>query len=261
MALLAILDSLDGLADPIKAEYVEKDGKFHLNVTAVGGVALEDVTGLKTALGKERNAAQQAATKLKQFEGLDPAVARDAIAKVAEFAAMDIPKQIEERVKAREQDLIAKHTQAVNAVQDTLKKTTSQLQDNLVTSVASKAIADAKGSVGLLLPHVTKHTRMRLTDAGTYIAEVVDSVGNPRVGDAQGNPMTIPQLVEEMRGNTEYSRAFESAGATGSGASGGGRTGGTQTGKAVKTVDKTDQRGINQNLEAIAKGEVTVTGV
>jgi len=59
MALKYTVDSLDGLDDGIKSLYIEKDGKFVLDV--------ED-NGLKTALQKEREAAKEAAAKLKEIE-------------------------------------------------------------------------------------------------------------------------------------------------------------------------------------------------
>jgi len=49
MALELNLDTLEGLEDNFKSLYVEKDGKFHLDVNGI-----EDVSGLKSALEHER---------------------------------------------------------------------------------------------------------------------------------------------------------------------------------------------------------------
>ena len=51
---------------------------------------------------------------------------------------------------------------------------------------------------------------MRQNDAGQFVVEVIDGDGNQRI-DAQGNPMTIPQLVDEMRASETFSRAFEAS--------------------------------------------------
>ena len=49
MGLKAILETLDEVPEALRAFYVERDGKFVLDADGV-----EDVTGLKSALEKER---------------------------------------------------------------------------------------------------------------------------------------------------------------------------------------------------------------
>ena len=56
------LESLDGLDDALKGLYVEHDGKFVLDAD------IPDVSGLKSALDKERKAARDAEAKRKAFE-------------------------------------------------------------------------------------------------------------------------------------------------------------------------------------------------
>lgn len=53
MALKAILDSIDDLPEDVKKEYVEKNGKFELQVEGMKTQA--DVERLQGALTKERN--------------------------------------------------------------------------------------------------------------------------------------------------------------------------------------------------------------
>ncbi len=66
--------------------------------------------------------------------------------------------------------------------------------------------------------------------------------------------MTIDQLVEEMRSSKAYARAFD-----GSGQAGGGTPSSTGVAPAVRRVDIGDQAALNSSIEAIAKGEVTVS--
>ena len=54
MALKLTLDSLDGLDDGVKSLYAEKDGKYRLDVEGI-----EDTSGLKSALEKERTARRE----------------------------------------------------------------------------------------------------------------------------------------------------------------------------------------------------------
>ena len=69
----------------IAAFTCEKDGKFFLNVTPVDGFELDNVSGLKTALGAERNNVAVLNEQLKPYEGLDAAAARTAIERIAAF--------------------------------------------------------------------------------------------------------------------------------------------------------------------------------
>lgn len=179
MALKALLNSLEGLTDEIKAHYTKTgDGNFRLDVTPTGGLALEDVKGL-----------------------------------------------------------------------------TAQLATVMIDQAATKAIADRKGSIDLLLPHVRASSRLKTDGDGEFYIEVVDAAGIPQIGNAKGDPMTIDQFVESMRQSDVFVRAFD-----GSGASVGGSppNAGTNRRAGGKTVHVGDQAVLNSNLEAIARGDVTV---
>ena len=257
MALKATLDTLEGVDGSVASHYTETDGgTFLLNVESSGGYELENTTNLKTALGKERSNAAEAAKRLKVFDGIDPDAAREAITKVEEYANFDPEKKVEEAMKAREAQLIKQHEKALVGLKDENGTLLGQLETNLITSAATKAIAANQGSVDLLLPHVMRQTRMRRTESGQFIAEVVDNEGHPRVGDTNGNPMTIPQLVDEMRASDSFARAFDGSGATGSGATNNTAPSGNK-GRS-RTVSRFDQDALNTNIEAIAKGEVTI---
>ncbi|KKK82662.1 hypothetical protein LCGC14_2801130, partial [marine sediment metagenome] len=125
MALKAILDTIEGLAEDIVAHYKEFKGsdggvKFHLDVTSVGGLALEDVTALKTTvttlrksektLRKEVEAGENALRKHEaKFEGIDPTAAKDALGKIADIENWDGETKVAEAVK------VAKETAATEA--------------------------------------------------------------------------------------------------------------------------------------------------
>lgn len=63
MALELNIDSLEGLDESLHGLYVKGDSGYTLDVTGV-----EDVKGLKTALGSEREANKTAKQKLKELE-------------------------------------------------------------------------------------------------------------------------------------------------------------------------------------------------
>ena len=217
MALKAVLESLDGISEELQKEYKEVDGKFILDVEAAGGLELEDVGKLRTALGKERANVKNLTAQIKKFDGIDLDEAKEALSKVQELKDMDPEKKVQEGIKAREKQLRQQHEKEIKAAQDENVSLTKQLEQHLIKAAATKAIAAQEGSVDLLLPHVISFTKMRKNDQGNFIVEVVDAEGNARVGDSEGNPMTIPQLVDEMKASDAFAPAFKGTGSTGTG--------------------------------------------
>jgi hypothetical protein len=63
--LKLVLDSIEGLDETTREMYVEKDGKFHLDVDGI-----EDTGGLKSALQKERKDRADLEKKVKRWEAL-----------------------------------------------------------------------------------------------------------------------------------------------------------------------------------------------
>jgi hypothetical protein len=261
MALPAIIDSVEGLVADVAKEYKldEKSKKYVLDVTAVGGLELADTKGLKTALETERASVKTLKGQVKDFEGLDAAAARDALNKVEEMKNWKPDDKVKGMIDAAKSDMAKAHKAEIDARDARVKKLDGALQKNLVIATASKAITDAKGSIALLMPHVSARVRLR-EDGDNYLAEVVDEAGNARVGDSSGSPMTIAQFVEELRNSTDYARAFEASGAAGTGASGGnggaGNAGGTSGGKL--RIKSSDQEAINKYSKEIATGKAEV---
>lgn len=258
MALKALLDSVEGLDESIQKEYKkdEKSGKYILDVEAVDGLALENVSGLKTALQKERGERSKLADMLKKFEGIeDPDAAREALEKYEEVKNWAPDKKVEEMLDARTKDLVKKHQKEFEKKDNEAKALRQQLEQVLISEAAMKAITAAKGSPTLLLPHVKQAARLREAD-GKYLVEVIDETGTVKV-DNNGNPMTIQQFVEDLKSSDDFARAFEPSGSSGSG-SGGSSSRQTANPGGKRTVKSSDQEAINANWEAIAKGEVVV---
>lgn len=264
MAMKAIItqEEHDALSEPFQAEYTTREeGGFILDVTGVGTFALEDVGGLKTTVSKLRTELQAAKDGVSAFGDLTPETATAAVAKAAELDKMDIPAKVAEASKAREQQLLTKHTADVKVVQDELDLTTTQLRKLMITDSATKALLGEKGSVDLLLPHVVNAAKIKRLDTGEYAVEVLDANGDVRLSPATGStaPMTIAEFVTEMKSSDAYARAFEGTGASGSGGDNNSGGDGKGAGKPPKTVAADDQDGLNRNLEDIAAGKVEVT--
>lgn len=210
MALKLTVDSLDGLDDAQKAFYVEKDGRFTLDVDG-----MEDTSGLKSALEKERRQAKELARKVSKWESLgksDEEIAE--LVKKAEEAALSEAERKGEWDKLRQQ-MNDKHATELKAREDAVAKMRTTLERHLIDAAATSAIAAEKGVPALLLPHVQRHVRVIEQD-GEFVAQVVNEKGDPRV-NGKGEPLAISDLVAEMKQSEIFGRAFEGSGQSGSG--------------------------------------------
>jgi len=262
MSLLARIteEQFKALAEPLRAEY-EKDLEselYILDVTATDGWELANVVNLKSALSSEREKVKKLNKTVKRFDGLEPEKAREALAKYNELSTMNVDQKVEEKFKVVQNQLVEKHNKELHSISEKYTKLKSQLQQELITSSAIKALRDPKvdGDVDLMLPHVISQVRMTEKEDGTFVVEVVDKNGNPKIGDTNGNPMSIDQLVLEMKGNKIFARGFNSSGASGGGARGA-NSSGVMTGN-VKSVSASDKAGMSAHLEDIAAGKVLV---
>ena len=242
MALKAIIDSVEGLPDGVKEHYTERDdGKFVLSVDPVDGFALEDVTGLKTALGKERTSREKLERDVVKFKDLDPDKAREALAKLDELTQIDPAKEADKiantKFEAAKAQLLEKHNGEISSRDERIGHLSKTVESLLIDAAATQALAEAKGSVELLLPHVRAHTRVKEED-GKFTVEVVDKDGNARIGDAKGGIMDIKGLVAEMRQSDTFGRAFEGSGQSGSGKQPGGAGGAGITKKSDFKTEK-----------------------
>lgn len=259
MALKAIIEKLDGLSEDIKKEYKQRDdGKYILDVTSVDGLELAEVSKLQSALAKERENNKKAQDKIKsfeQFEDLDPAKAREAIKKVEEMATWTPEQKVKEQIEAVKASMIDAHGKEKTKLQEKLTTLTKALEEAKIISVATQALASEKGSVRLLMPHIRQMTRMREAD-GKFVVEVLDGEGTPRVYGSDGHPMTINELVSEMKTQDDFTSAFEGTGATGSGAS---STSTTKTKTGSHVISKVDAK--DPHKYRAAKDAATKAGV
>ena len=272
MTLAAVLDQAahDALPDLIKAEYIENPnqaGQFLPDIRPEAGFEFTNTAALTKALETERHTATEGAKLLKQFEGIDATIAKQAIAKYDELKNANPEEKAKEQFEAMKGDLISAHVTEMDTQKQLVKTVMGQLQNNLIDAQATKAIQEAGGSIELLLPHVKNQVQMRQS-GDNFIAEVVNGEGVARIAGSAGTAMTIPQLVEEMKSKDTFGGAFVGTGNSGSGAGSGdstdkntGKQGATNTdgAEAPASVDASDQNAVNNSLESIAKGDTKVS--
>lgn len=222
MTIKAIVETTDGMDEFLASLYEPMDdGGYRLRVEPANGYELQNVGGLKSALEKERGRAEKLERQMKRYADLDPDKAREALAKWEELAQIDPAKEADriahEKVQAATKQLHEKAQNEIKAREDRITQLVSVLQETLIDREATAALAEAKGSVDLLLPHVQRYTRVREADNGRFTVEIVDGEGNARIKDSSGAPMTIKDLVAEMRNSDKFGRAFEASGQSGAG--------------------------------------------
>ena len=252
------------LAPDLKAHYTEKDGSWLLVVEAVDGVALEDVTGLRSSLERERTKSKELKAKLEAFGDVAPEAAQEAMKKVGEMAGWTPEQKVKEQIELQTKQVAEKWQAEVGKRDAAIRDLTGQLEENLITAQATGAIAKAKGRLRLLLPHVKAATKLVKNDQGKLVARVIDERGTELISrrDRSDSPMSIEEFVESLRGSDDFAGAFDATDASGSGSGGGGGGGSTtparQGGTAPKRIPRGDQEALNAHAEDIAKGTAIV---
>jgi len=227
------VDSLDTVPEDFRFLYGEgADGKFV--VTEAAKKTAVAIGGLGSALVQARGEA--AAAKKKAVDLTDFSDYGATVEEIKEGIAAKI-KELTEAVAAKGGDA-AKHQKALEqqklalteahdkagALKDAkVEGLTGQLHKHLVGNQATLAITAAKGDPELLLPFLSQHVRVEDVDGNLVPQVYYPESGEPRFG-ATGSPMTIAELVADMKGQEKYGKLFESESADGGGKPPGGHT-------------------------------------
>lgn len=230
MTLPAIADRIEDLPEAVRVHYVAtEDGRWRLDAAGV-----EDVAGLKSALEKER-------------------AARKALK--AELAAQDAPDGEAAGETAAPGE--AATAPAITDGPDPMPKPDpwrAALEARLVDAEARAALQAARGVPELLLPVLRDQLAIVDDNAGGLAVRVVDSAGTPlrREGaEATGEFLSVADLVERLRVDPVYGRAFDGSGKGGSGAPTAGRGEG-----GPLTISADDPRAVARHVADIAAGRV-----
>ena len=223
MTLPATVDRLEDLPEAVRPHYLATDdGRWRLDAEGV-----EDAAGLRSALETERAAHAALVAE-----------------RAAELAAREPTPEPE---TGREPEPAA-------VPEDAADPRLAALEARLIDAEARSALQAARGVPELLLPVLRDSLAVLDDGAGGLAVRVLDDAGNPRrrAGD-DGGFVTVADLVESLRADPVYGRAFEASGKGGSGAPTAGR------GEAGPlTVSADDPRAIARHVADIAAGRVRV---
>jgi len=241
MPIAAAVDDISTLPEDQQGLYRKTEsGNFILDVEPTNGFSLENVDGLKSALGKERGRANDFETKLKGYGDLDPDSVRNSLSELATLQNTDINGEAQKLADSMSQkkidQIVGKHTEELDAEKSRSTLLQGSLESIMVDNQAQQAIIKAGGNestVVMLMPHVKAAAKLR-QNGQNYFVDVIDKEGNPRVGDSSGSAMSLSQLVEEMKASDTFSGAFPSTGKSGGGMQSNGKPSG-QNGKAKRS--------------------------
>jgi hypothetical protein len=236
-------EAFGALDDATKGLYAESDGLYLLQVEAVTvkvgdankTFALEDTTGLRSALSKERSNVEALTSRVKKFESLteEPQVYLNAVAKVKEFgdfkdadakakAQLDAHKATMEATYAAENKKLRDENETLSRAKDSAIRAHAE---SMRDGEARRAFAHHKvlpDWQDVMLDKVRAVTRVKTNDDGTFSCEVVDADGMVRLTNKTGSTerMNILELVETFKGSPALAPCFEATNAQGSGATG-----------------------------------------
>lgn len=224
----ATVETLDGVPDKYKPVYVEitegdDAGKFKINdsFNPLLGDYAGAVNTLDTVRGDKKKASDEAAQRriaLKAFNDIMEEFGIDEESRTADGLKAYIAELVGKAKNGDElkinldkvrKEMGDKHAQDLAAKDTELAAKDKALEKHLIGDVATRALAEAKGSVELLLPHIQSHCKVVQTEGGDYEVRVLDSAGDIRFNGA-GQPMSVTDFVTEMKTKDAYARAFES---------------------------------------------------
>lgn len=227
-----VVDAIESVPEEYRTGYEKNaEGKFAVKaefkpfVVAIRGNATA-LAGTKKDLTKAHGESAQRRQAIKAFEDLLTASgvtveegksSVDALKAHLDALALSAKNggELKINLEAIKADF-KKQTDAIKTESDTkVGKMQGSLERYLVGDAAKGAISDAKGSIDLLMPHVRSQVKV-VAEGEDYVVRVVDGEGNLRLGTT-GSPMSIKELIGEMKTKPTYARAFESDTKGGSG--------------------------------------------
>lgn len=207
----APVESLDKVPEQFRALYGQQakdDGKFSVaDAYKPVAEALNGFNKSNKTLRDQLKGSKVDLSPLAEF-GDSPAAIKEAVAKRLEeleaSKGQDVQKQIE-GVKLGLLDAHKKEQEKLGARNAALQ---NQLYGLMVENAATAAVAELKGIPELLMPFIKSQVKV-VEEDGAFKATVIDASGEVRYG-ATGSPMTIKELVTEMKGQEKFGRLFES---------------------------------------------------
>lgn len=260
------LENLDNVPDKYKGLYAQDDeGRFVISDTAKGIV--DDYVGMTKALDgakktnkatNDENARRRQSEKAFKDLASDLGIEAEDLVEGFRGHIKDLAEKIAsgKEVNVNLDKIKADADKRVRSVSDEkdaeIGKMTKSLERYMVDQAATAAAASHKGKIKLLMPHVKGHCKV-VKDGDDYSVRVVDDQGDIRTNNA-GDPMTVQDLVEEMKNDSDFAACFESEAKGGTGSKPGSTNGNKGTGGNLASKQQRKAKDDMTSREKIAAG-------
>lgn len=245
------VETLDAVPQDLRSFYKETDGKYKLDSE---NPAVNSAVSLLSKLNQTLKASRKEADGYKA-KAVDLSSLADYGSTPDEIKA-GIEKKLEEmstgnkdaklnleKIKA---DLAAGHAKDLEAKDTKVNALTNQLYSLMVENAATASISELKGNVKLLMPFIKDQVKV-VEEDGEFKVFVVDKANERRYSGTTGAPMTIKELVAELKANAEFGGAFMSEAPSGNGVKPGTAT------KPVKVPNEASQSPVSKIAAGLAK--------
>ncbi len=208
-------DEYAELGDVLHEFYTETaDGEYVLEADGV-----EDVTGLKSALERERAAVRDAKKVLKQFEGLNADEARKALSETSQREEKDLidQKKFEEVLKKYKADFdadLSREKEKNNQILTNLKR------EKLTNMLIKNGVLPDRAKFALV--EIDNQVELHSDENGIHLQKTGG------IGDAK----ELDEMVTGLRENSAF--LFAPTNASGSGAAASNANGGSGSGQKVE---------------------------
>lgn len=221
MTLKFQLDTLEGVDEAIQTMYVEKGGKYVLNIE--GLPQAEDVSGLKSKVEEllgEKKAAEKARKEAEDQARLER---EDAARKSGNVEELE--KSWTEKFNRREAELSSQLESTNSALQGQIRDlTVGRTATDIATTLA------IPGSAKALLPHIERRLSVEQRD-GKPTVVVLDASGKLSAS-------TLDELKAEFTNDPAFGPLIAGSKASGGGAGGAGKGGGAAQGNIGGNKDE-----------------------
>ena len=158
------------------------------------------------------------------------------------------------RLEKARTELVDQQKGVVTQKDDVILGLRSQLENTLGEQAALSALSGKAVDPDLALPFVLKQLRPVEGDDGRLRMVVVDGEGDPRLDPVTQQPVTIGDLVTEMRDSEKFARLFHSDAPTGGGTAPPARPTGARNVQRTLTSAEKIALGLRKNQAQYGRG-------
>ncbi|WVW77392.1 head scaffolding protein [Stenotrophomonas phage vB_SmaS_Bhz59] len=205
------VESLDKVPEKFRVLYGQQageDGKFAVADTYKP--IAESINGFNTTTKTLRQQLKDKNVDLSPLAefGDSPADIATKVKEAIEAAGASKNQDVQKQIEGVKNGLTEAHKKELEKHATRNQALQTQLYGLMVENAATSAVAELKGIPELLMPFIKQQVKVAEED-GQFKVQVIGSDGEVRYGST-GSPMTIKELVTEMKGQEKYGRLFES---------------------------------------------------